>query len=110
MYHKGKKIFWVLLFILMVGSLMGLLVMQLWNWLIPEIFNGQKINFYQALGLLVLARLLTGFGKGVFYNGNWYKHNKNSLSQEEKDLLKRKFMEKCGWSDGKTKLNDEEDR
>ncbi|MDR1226216.1 MAG: hypothetical protein LBK47_04880 [Prevotellaceae bacterium] len=34
--------------------------MLLWSWLMPAIFGVSAINFWQALGLLVLARLLFG--------------------------------------------------
>lgn len=37
-------------------------VMRLWNWLVPTLFNGPRLRFVQALGLFVLARLLVGFG------------------------------------------------
>lgn len=37
--------------------------MQLWNWLLPTLFGWHRIGFWQALGLLVLCRiLLGGFG------------------------------------------------
>ena len=40
-------------------------VMLLWNWLIPVIFGLGAICFWQALGLLVLCRILFGsFGGG----------------------------------------------
>jgi len=35
-------------------------VKLLWNWLMPEIFGLIKITFAQAVGLVVLARLLVG--------------------------------------------------
>ncbi len=39
-------------------------MMLLWNWLIPAIFNGPAITFWQALGLLLLSKILfTGFGR-----------------------------------------------
>ena len=41
------------------------IVMVLWNLLIPSIFGLVAINFWQALGLFVLARILFGgFGFG----------------------------------------------
>lgn len=41
------------------------IVMLLWNWLMPSIFALGAINFWQALGLLALARILFGhFGFG----------------------------------------------
>ncbi len=36
------------------------LVQLLWNWLMPEIFGLKPVTYLQALGLLVLTRLLFG--------------------------------------------------
>ena len=38
----------------------GLAVMLLWNWLMPTIFGLIEINFWQALCILVLCRILFG--------------------------------------------------
>lgn len=38
----------------------GFVIMWLWNWLMPSIFNLTTITYWQALGLAVLARLLMG--------------------------------------------------
>ncbi len=35
-------------------------VMFIWNWLMPSIFGLVTIGFWQALGMLVLARILFG--------------------------------------------------
>jgi hypothetical protein len=35
-------------------------VLLLWNWLVPCIFGFAAINYWQALGLLVLARIFFG--------------------------------------------------
>ena len=43
--------------------LAGVAVMLLWNALIPAIFDGTRITWIQALGLLLLARILVG-GRG----------------------------------------------
>ena len=43
----------------------GQVVMQLWNWLLPALFEWRQINFWQAVGLLALCRILFGgFGMG----------------------------------------------
>ena len=40
-------------------------VMLLWNWLVPEIFNGPVLGYWQTLGLLVLSKILfSGIGGG----------------------------------------------
>ena len=41
------------------------LVMNLWNWLIPSLFNGPVISFWQTAGLFLLSKvLLTGIAPG----------------------------------------------
>lgn len=39
-------------------------VMELWNALIPRLFGGPVVSFWQAAGLLVLSRLLFGGFRG----------------------------------------------
>lgn len=95
MMHK-KSIIWIVLKVVTVGLIVGSMVWLLWNWLIPEIFGGPKINYLQALGILALSRLLVGVGKGKMSHG-YYKGNYHNLSDDEKAKLRRKFMEKCGW-------------
>jgi hypothetical protein len=38
----------------------GLLVMQLWNWILPTVFGWHSITFWQGLGILALCRILFG--------------------------------------------------
>jgi uncharacterized membrane protein len=38
----------------------GQIVRLLWNWLLPPLFGWHTISFWQALGLLVLCRVLFG--------------------------------------------------
>lgn len=42
----------------------GQIVLHLWNWLTPTLFGWHTIDFWQALGLLVLSRLLFGGFRG----------------------------------------------
>jgi len=38
--------------------LFGLVVMLLWNWLMPDIFGLRRITYWQGWGLLVLTHIL----------------------------------------------------
>lgn len=38
----------------------GWIVMLLWNALLPDLFHTSAIGYWQAVGLLLLARILTG--------------------------------------------------
>jgi hypothetical protein len=57
--------------------LFGAVVMWLWNWLMPVIFNLGVITYWQAVGLAVLGRLLFGslhhggHGHGRHHFGHW---------------------------------------
>jgi len=44
-----------------------LLVRALWNWLVPSLFGGPALGFWQALGILALCRILVG---GFGFRGN----------------------------------------
>lgn len=47
---------------LALAFLLGLVVQTLWNNLMPDIFGLQEINYWQAVGLLILGHLLFGGG------------------------------------------------
>jgi hypothetical protein len=58
---RGSKI---VLFAVAALVVFGFVVMSLWNWLMPSLFGWRLINFWQALGLLVLSRILFGGFRG----------------------------------------------
>ncbi len=41
-------------------ALGGYIVQHLWNWLLPMLFGVRQITFWQALGILLLCRILFG--------------------------------------------------
>jgi len=45
---------------LLIAAALSFIVMQLWNHLLPEIAGVHTITFWQALGLLVLSKILFG--------------------------------------------------
>ena len=61
-----KNLFWLVPVVIAVNVpfvfLGGWLVMLLWNWLLPSLFSFRTVGFWQALGLLLLSRILfSGF-------------------------------------------------
>lgn len=97
---KGKKIVLVLLIVTVVATVFGLVVMLLWNWLVPDLFNGPVITFWQALGLLVLSKLLLGgfWRKGGDHWKHKWKHKMAHMSPDQKERFKERFM--CKWGKG----------
>lgn len=60
-----KHLVFVPLCFVAFAGLFGALVMLLWNWLMPHLFGLPAVSFCQAVGLLVLCKiLLGGFGGG----------------------------------------------
>jgi hypothetical protein len=75
----------------------GLIVSGLWNALMPAIFGLQAINFWQAIGLLILSRILFGGWHGA---GRRRGHGKcvsrwDHLNPEEKERFRQAMHERC---------------
>ncbi len=68
-------------------------VMQLWNCLLPDLFLGvSRIGYWQALGVLVLSRLLFGGLRGGCH-GHWRERRERweKMTPEERAQLKSRF-------------------
>lgn len=44
--------------VLVIALFIGLPVMWLWNWLMPEIFGLKEVGFWQSVGLAFLCGIL----------------------------------------------------
>jgi len=44
----------------LISIVLGLVVQQLWNHLLPQLFHFPAVTFLQAVGLAILSRLLFG--------------------------------------------------
>lgn len=53
----GKAI-GIILGVLIVPFLLALLVMWLWNWIVPNIFGLMEITYWQSWGLVILSNIL----------------------------------------------------
>ncbi|QKJ87890.1 hypothetical protein PMPD1_2955 [Paramixta manurensis] len=65
----GRSMSKPLLLGVVLVAVLGLLVMSLWNALLPALLGVKSIGFWQALGILVLCRILfggLGFRPGMF--------------------------------------------
>ena len=60
-----------ILFGVVAALVLSFVAMQLWNWLMPPLFGLHLINFWQALGLLALSRLLLGGFRGRMGGMHW---------------------------------------
>ena len=81
----------------------GWIVTGLWNWLVPAIFGLHTIGFWQALGLLVLARLLLGGFRGGHGHGfgrrrmmRRWAERWEKMTPEEREEFRQGMRHRCG--------------
>ncbi|MBX2962485.1 MAG: hypothetical protein KF687_08235 [Cyclobacteriaceae bacterium] len=96
--NKGKMIMkWVVLGVAFI-ALLGWITQLLWNWLVPELFSGPLINYWQSLGLLLLSKILfSGLGgrhrhSGKAYWKHRYDQKLSTMSPEAQAAFKEKMM------------------
>ena len=57
-----------------LAILCGFIVMWLWNWLMPGLFDLKAITFWQGVGIVVLARII--FGSFNHKTGSHHSHHR----------------------------------
>lgn len=87
-------------------------VMTLWNNILTAVLGVRVINFGQALGILILSKILFGGfrgggwrGRGRYWSGvpdKW-----QSMTPEEKEKFKQEWRSRCNRND-KTTFKDSE--
>ena len=78
--------------VLVVGGV----VMFLWNAILPEVTGVRPLTFMQAIGLLILCRILFGgFRGGGRPGGKWGRGKWGNMSMEEKARMRSAWEERC---------------
>jgi hypothetical protein len=116
-FFRGIGFFFLAAGFVLLG---GYVVMHLWNWLIPAIFNS-PIGWRQAIGILILGRIIFGgfghrrgcwgggWGHHRHWHGDWRQKMEKrmaDMSPEERERFKQNLKERwrgrCGdWYDEK---------
>lgn len=86
-----------------IAALFGEVVMHLWNWLLPSLFGWHPIGFWQALGLLVLCRILFGgfggHGSGRHKMQRRWAERWEQMTPEEREKFRQGRRGWCGGFD-----------
>jgi hypothetical protein len=110
-FLRGVKICVV---VVAVVALVSVIVEHLWNWLMPPIFGLRTITYWQALGLLVLSKLLLGGFHKHGPRGDWSRRREwkrrmkarwGSMTPEERERFRQgmkqyKYDMKARWGCG----------
>jgi Ca2+/H+ antiporter, TMEM165/GDT1 family len=105
-----KRRFWfgkavmILVCITAFVMLFSFIVMNLWNAILPDVLGVKMITFWQALGILVLSKILfSGFG-GFHRKREQFKNRFRqrmmdklaTMTPEEKEKFKNEWKNRCG--------------
>ncbi len=68
------------------------ITMSLWNWLIPDLFNGPEIGYWQTAGLFILAKILfagisPGRGHDKSKDNKWRKKYMSKYHAEDAKVI-----------------------
>lgn len=94
----------VVFFIVMATAaiiVFGGLVMLLWNNVLAEVLSIRTISFGQALGILLLSKILFGGFRGGWGGGRQHWKNKmrekwSSMTPDEREKFKEQWQKRCG--------------
>jgi len=96
-----KKAMMFLLILIAAMVVFGFVVMGLWNAILPAVIGVKTINFVQALGILLLSKILFGgFGGGRWRGSSAWKQKMkqrwDGMSPAEKEQFKSEWKNRCG--------------
>ncbi|MGE5521074.1 MAG: hypothetical protein ACM3VS_14175 [Candidatus Dadabacteria bacterium] len=95
-----RRRFYFIPFAILAVFVFGAIVMLLWNNVVTPVLHVSVVNFWQALGLLVLSKLLfSSFsgGRGS-YRRDYYAKQKmmwNQMTPEQKENFRKEWKDRC---------------
>jgi len=96
-FVRGLKF---VLFAALFVTVFGFVVMSLWNWLMPALFGWHLINFWQAVGVLVLSKILFGGfrshpGRHLYWRRRMMERWEQ-MTPEEREKFRQGMRGRCG--------------
>ena len=90
--NRALHVLKVLVIVAVAFTVFGFVTMQLWNWLMPVIFGLHAITFLQAVGLVLLSKILLGGFRPPWAGRRRWKQNLAErwmeMSPEERERLR----------------------
>jgi hypothetical protein len=93
-----KRKFLYLIFCIAVFLLLSIAVMFLWNAILPQVTQLNKINYWQALGLMILCRVLFGrfnFGDKGRKSKHLLKEKLMGMNENDRTAFKEEWRKRC---------------
>lgn len=101
-FRNRKKLFFIPFGIAACLALISYVVMLLWNWLLPQLLHVPTVDYWQAMGIFVLSKILFGFGgKGGPGSAPWMRRKQmmeermRNMTPEERTQFKQQWKDRC---------------
>jgi len=99
--HWFLRVLKFALFAVLFLTVFSFFVMGLWNWLTPALFGWHVITFWQALGILILSKILFGGFRGGPHRGPWGWRRRmwerwEHMTPEEREKFRQSMSVRCG--------------
>jgi hypothetical protein len=98
--YRFLRVLKIALFAILAAAALSFVVMSLWNILMPGIFAVRSISFWQALGLLLLSKILFGGFRPHLGGGpNWRRRMMERWEQmtpAEREQFRQGMRHGCG--------------
>lgn len=98
--HGVSRVLAILLMGALAATLFSFVVMWLWNWLMPPLFGLHVLSFWQALGLLILSKILfSGFHGRPGFTRDWrmrFIRRWDEMTPEEREKFREGLHRRCG--------------
>ena len=79
----------ILILVSILVAIGGEVVKLLWNWLLPTLFGWREVTFWQAVGILVLCRILFG--------GHVGRSHSRRRTPEERERFRQAMRKRFGF-------------
>lgn len=94
-----RRVAGIIVMVIVGITVFSTIVMLLWNALLPSLFHFPVITFPQALGLLILSKILFGGFRGGGSKQQWKSKMKQhwmSMNPEERAKFEQDWSKRCG--------------
>jgi len=98
-----KRVMKVLMMIVLAVAfvaLFGFVVKWLWNWLMPALFGWHLITYWQAVGILILSKILFGGFRGHAGPSRHWRRRMferwEQMTPEEREKFRQGIESRCG--------------
>jgi hypothetical protein len=97
--RRALRFLKVLAIVTLAVTVFGFVASHLWNGLMPGLFGLRAITFWQAIGLIILGRLLFGGFGPRFGGAPWRRHwaeRWERMTPEEREKFREGMRGRCG--------------